>query len=388
MPKISPPHTERGENTGEHGRPKGVALFVTLLVVSLLVTVVIEANRKIRSAVVATAAVRDRYQLGWAAASGVEAAMAVLVADRNTSQVDSLQEDWADPEKLALLVEELPFEGVKLTLTITDELGKIQINALVRPPHGQEFNPAQRELWDRLLRPIVSQDETADINATTDMIHSAKDWLDSEDDDAITGLNGAESDYYQSLDPPYTCRNGPFEHIGELAMVKGFSRQLLYGMETVPGIAPYLTVYGGYPDPAGKTFSYTGKININTAPLPVLAALLPPDYEDLAQSIAAYREERDGTVFVNDLSAPNWYTNAPGCADIKIGPELITTSSDFFRIECSAMHDSQRRTVTVVVRREMDKKTNKWKCRIVSWEAGMGSPGAPPAPADAHGGSD
>ncbi len=49
------------------------------------------------------------------------------------------------------------------------------------------------------------------------IINSLKDWLDSGDDDAITGLSGAESDYYEGLEPPYSCKNGPMDNLGEVA---------------------------------------------------------------------------------------------------------------------------------------------------------------------------
>jgi len=74
------------------------------------------------------------------------------------------------------------------------------------------------------------------------IINSIKDWLDSGDDDAITGLSGAESAYYQDLDPPYPCRNGPFPHLGELALLKGVTAELF---ERYWGYIRSLTIYYG-----------------------------------------------------------------------------------------------------------------------------------------------
>ena len=71
------------------------------------------------------------------ASSGVHAAMALLVKDKGESNFDSLQEDWANPEKIDEILQEIPFDNGKLAVVITDELSKIQVNALVvsgQPP--------------------------------------------------------------------------------------------------------------------------------------------------------------------------------------------------------------------------------------------------------------
>jgi hypothetical protein len=70
---------------------------------------------------------------------------------------------------------------------------------------------------DQLLRlPLMTEDIAAAII----------DWRDQ--DDNVTPF-GAESDYYQSLQTPYTAKNAPFETVEELLLVRDFSRELLYG---------------------------------------------------------------------------------------------------------------------------------------------------------------
>jgi general secretion pathway protein K len=128
-----------------------------------------------------------------------------------------------------------------------------------------------------------------------------------------------------------------------------------------------MTIYGI--TSAGKnTFTYKGKININTAELPVLIALLPSENEDFALLIFNYRQETTDSKYINDLSDPAWYKNAPGCSDIQIDPGLITASSDLFRIESTATLNEMETTTVAVVRRENDKKTGKWMCRVLSWQ--------------------
>ena len=88
--------------------------------------------------------------------------MALLVKDRSESDFDSLQEDWANPEKIDEILQEISFEKGKLSVTIADELSKIQVNALVSFPESREFNPPQVMLWDRYLRLIGSEEQLKD----------------------------------------------------------------------------------------------------------------------------------------------------------------------------------------------------------------------------------
>ncbi len=440
---------------------QGIALVVTVAVCMLLVAVSLELNKKVRTTVFSSAAARDRVTLSYMASSGVHVGMMLLVADKNKDKEenrdekkwsDTIMEEWADTDIIADALANIPFEDGEVTLEISDELGKIQINALVDYPKGREFNVNQKQLWDRFLRPIVSLDEESDLNATADIINSVKDWLDFGDDDAITGLNGAESEYYEGLDPPYSCRNGPFTHLSELMLVKdikpeyfqaigGASLDALSGgaaqglagemikqftkvmtdddaaEESDPEdfgdmsmddlgvsseISDFMTVFGRTQvDPTKKvedrSFTYEGKVNINTAGMPVLAAILPTGQEYLAASIYTYRQwdgtdttglvstlnfiQQSGNLPQNigsipagppDFTKDDWYKNAPGWpSGQKIDANLITKTSNFFRIESTAFLNEMQMTIIAVVQREEIKNDNykkKWQCKVLSWE--------------------
>lgn len=349
---------------------RGMALLITLGIISVLVITAIELNRRARYALASAAATRDRLALVEMAASGINAGMALLAEDKYNdppSGLDSILEDWADPEILEQLADEIPFDRGKLTLRITDELGKIQVNTLVKFPGGVDANNPQMFFWERFLRLIVSADDAlTDIEPKT-IIDATKDWLDSKDDDAITGLNGAESDYYEGLDPPYACKNGPMDDIEELVLIKGISSELYYGLEGMFGISNYMTTTFG-PLSSGADGYYQGKININTAELPVIAALLPSGTEILAPEIFAYREMLEDLEVTVDLSNPKWYKNAPGCSDIDIDANLITTFSDFFQIQSNAAIENFSMTVTAVVQRMKSEESGKYVCKVLSWK--------------------
>jgi general secretion pathway protein K len=354
-------------------RQRGLAVVMAVAVVLLITTAALELHLTERTSLLNAAGMRDRITLEQMSASGINLAMAVLVKDRLDSESDSLQEDWADPETMATLVDELQFEKGKLDVKISDELAKIQINALVQFPEGTDFNKKQHQLWERFAGNLLTAyellgDDTVDMQETdaATIIDSVKDWLD-KDDDILTGLNSAESDYYQGLDPPYDCKNGPFDDISEVRLVKGITPELFNGIAGLGGLSNYITVYGSTTVDNNK-FSFPGKININTAELPVLKLLLPSESEDLAEMLIEYREAVSGTQYTNNVTNINWYKNVPGFGSINLDPDLITVSSDTFRIVATAVMGDVRTVTTAVVQRERESDSSPWVCKVLNWK--------------------
>lgn len=90
------------------------------------------------------------------------------------------------------------------------------------------------------------------------------DWRDTDD---TAAANGAESQIYSMLHPPYSCKNTNFETAEELRLLSGASMELLVGEDLNrngvldpdeyevnrngtldPGLLEYLTVYGREPN--------------------------------------------------------------------------------------------------------------------------------------------
>ena len=346
---------------------RGIALLITISVTTILVAAALEYNRRARFAVISTAAARDQLTLSYMASSGVQIAMALLVKDKLESNFDALNEDWANPEKIDELIQEIPFEAGKLTITIIDELSKIQVNALVQFPDSRQFNPAQVMLWDQFLRYIRDEEDLQDDSDPVAIVNSVKDWLDSGDDEATTGLSGAESSYYEDLEPPYASRNGPMQDLNELLLIKGITPQIFNDSQDAPGLESLMTVYGMTAG-AGTDFSWPGRININTADEPVLAALLGLENQDLAQAIVEYRQEAAADKDSHDLSNPRWYNEIAGLGDVAINANLVTTASDIFRIESEASNNANKISVITVVQRVQNPESSKWTCKVLSWK--------------------
>lgn len=180
-------------------------------------------------------------------------------------------------------------------------------------------------LW-RLLRaePFLVEDGDA-----RGIIDSLIDWMDSGDGDGEEEY-GAENNYYRSLDPPYSCKNGPVESIDELLLVKGITSELLYGTDERPPLAPLLTAWDS-----------DGKININTADALLLQSLNQGMDRETAEAMISYREDENNR---EQLATTGWYKNVPSFpGDIELQQDLIKTVSTFFTIEATAGFEVQKK---------------------------------------------
>ena len=183
-----------------------------------------------------------------------------------------------------VLAEEASEPDAEIFIAIEPEPARWNLNKLARAGFGDNADL----IWSRILTVAGVPDEDQ-----SELVDSFYDWVD---DDSITvSSEGAESDYYEALTPPYTCKNGPLDTVGELAYIKGFNRNggvLLKGgvwnpedhedrQISVSGIEHLFSLYG------------SGKINVNAASREVL--LTVPCLEDADGLIVdTILEEREG----------------------------------------------------------------------------------------------
>lgn len=334
----------------------GIALVVSLLAISFLVAVTVQlltsTDLQMNGAVTHSETVRMEAALF----SGLSVARAALAADLESDLYDTLHDSWAtiDTEKLAGAA-----GAGGLSVVVTDLSGRLPVNALVQPlnqspgQRGREgANPREleqkyRQVWQRFLTSgkfaLEGEDEAAAL------IDAMVDWLDSEDDDQEEE-NGAENGYYQSLDPSYSCKNGKIEYIEELLLIKGMSRELLFGDEEHAGIIQYLTIG-----------SEKSKINLNTAPMEVLLALHPEVTEEQVQDLFAYREDEANREL---LKSKDWYKNVSGFGDVDLDGDLISTDSSRFEITVTATVGQHTRVGTGILVRDANDKSQT----LEQWE--------------------
>jgi type II secretory pathway component PulK len=112
----------------------------------------------------------------------------------------------------------------------------------------------------------------AEADVITDSIG---DWKDPDD---FARAYGAESEYYMSLDPPYYPRNGPFAVPEELLMVQGVTPLIFYGKKGLSDTGEPVEYYGLQKYFTTFSSGRESRINIKSAPIPVLAAIPGLDY--------------------------------------------------------------------------------------------------------------
>ena len=327
MPKWSP-----------YKNQKGFALILTLLIISMIVVVTLQFNRSVWSGLYGSGNFKEAARLHLVARSGFECAVTVLSEDAKENEIDTLLEPWAKSRELSLQSTAL-FEKGHFMVEISDLRGKIPINQLI--DDKGEWRPAQKGLFERFL---LSKPFGLDPDEVSVLMDFIKDWLDP--DDEITRF-GVESGYYQGLDPPYSCDNGALTSLDRLTLIKGMSKELVYGTKEKEGIISYLSPFGD------------GKININTAGPLILQALSAEMTEEMAKDMIAYREDP-----LNDLSDPKWYQKVSGMDHIVFDADLVTTSSNYFEIQSTGILENMEQRLTVQVFRDPGKSI-----QVLQWKA-------------------
>ncbi len=273
-----------------------MALVLTLLVLVLLVTAVLEFDRSTRTMLKAAGNFRDGMKAFHLATSGIAAAQALLKDDlvRHGGR-DDLTELWATP------LPPYPLGDGTVAVAIQDEWGKINVNALVTPSGTKPSVPLQIEQLKRLFR--LKGLDPAPVDAIVD-------WLDRDD---IEEPSGAESAYYERLDRPYRCRNGRMDTLAELHLVKGITD------EVYRAISPYLTVS-----------TSDERININTADPLVLQTLPVQDRDGVAFPLDAEQVEK--IVAARPFAANGDLSKVSGMTSAVVSqllPRIAVTSSSF-----------------------------------------------------------
>lgn len=300
---------------------KGIALVITLLVLTLLIVLILEFNSGMRIEARAAANFRDDIKAYYLARSGVTFAMAVLEDDDKTDQnYDALDELWS--QKLP----QIPVGDGFVTVAITDEDSKINVNKM-----STGFTPVTSENMRVLMGRFLKQ-----LELEEDIANAITDWTDQDDHERMPG--GAESNYYGSLEDSYEVKNKPFDSLQELRLVKGLEG------ETYNKLNKFFTVHSD------------GWININTAGKEVLMSLSDNLPGEVADEIIAFRGENP---FLAKLDIKN---NISISEDVynEIG-KFIDVKSNYFSIVSSGTVNQSQKTIRAEIMRQNN------KAKIVYW---------------------
>lgn len=259
----------------------GIALFLVLWVLMLLSVIVGEFCSAMRTEVNITRNFKEQTQALYFAEAGLNRAIAELLKNGGrpmpvpAENPDGTTEEDQIRWRINSSIGPIPFAEGGFEIRIENESGKVNLNRAGRP----------------LLRLMLSSFELTDTEKDV-IVDSILDWRDADD---LHQLNGAENDYYRQLLQPYDCKNGDFDSVAELLLVRGVSKELFHGgLKFIISVAQKSEVRITTRR-RGKTkdsrFNYD-RINLNAAS-PRMLLSLPQMTEELAQSIIEYRQEGD-----------------------------------------------------------------------------------------------
>lgn len=251
---------------------RGIALL-TILVMVALATILAATIAKRQTNTSENTGYLMRQDQSLLYAKSAEAFFSeLLIQDSdNGGNIDHLQENWAKP------MPAFPVEDGFISGRLLDESGKFNLNNLLKADGS--VDDSARRWFEKLLQRV---------GLPAELSQAVIDWQDA--DDETTGAMGAESNYYQGLDPSYLASNTRFHQVEELKLVRGFEGKN-YDL-----IAPYVTA-----------LPEATKINMNTA-APLLLASIDPklDVKTLEQELKAKQAELTYFNSVEDL----WKLNA------------------------------------------------------------------------------
>jgi general secretion pathway protein K len=322
---------------------QGSALIIVLWIVIILSIIVSSFSFEAHIQSRITSFYRKRDKADAIALSGIQVARLLIakskkinpsLSDEEVVSMSIEKEDdiwFPDAKDLAMnnsVVVEQAIAGGTLRLSITSERSRRNVNKL------------KEDDWERIFE-LTNVPE----DMWPELIDSFADWTDK---DGISKIDGGESDdYYMTLDEPYEARNGDLDSVGELLLIKGFSKALVYGgvmPDSEDDIEP--VVFGGFADML--TVYGDGKVDVNTADSRVLMTL--PEVDELvAGSIV---EERDG-FFSDDeeIEAEPFKDESDFLARLELPNSVksyITTASGTYRITSEGTMGNVTRSVWCV----------------------------------------
>lgn len=343
---------------------KASILIISLWILAILSMFAIGIGHKLSLQVRLLDNHLDSVRAFYIAEAGIKRAIAESQKQpQNAIYSDSFNQPWLNNEAVFKDVEfgdgRYTVESVDIAglYGMSDEQGRININTA---------------LFD-VLKALLKE-EVADEEAAGGIAAAIIDWRDEDnevfqDPDTKTWI-GAEDAYYQIQDPPYKCKNSRFDTVEEMLLVRGVTPEIFYG------IIKFITVYGN------------SAVNINTAPKPVLIAVLSHQLanyegkqdiynEQLAEYIVNFRQEptgkSTGKYFVVNVAANDPVKTRNICAqnddledqDInqlwnKLGglqqSGIMDVTSSTFRVNSAAEVKGIERAIEAVVEFSEDSK--------------------------------
>lgn len=236
----------------------GAAFILVIWIVVMLLVIVGEFSSTMRTELKITSNFKEEEEAYQLALAGFEQAKAEIMSVPDDAYV-YFDEDGAlsfqvrkgalneGADENLIFDRDSQFGKGSFKYTIIDESGKLNLNA------------ASVNQLRYIIENSGVETEISDI-----IVDSIIDWRDPND---LHMLNGAEEEYYRSLPVPYSCKDGLFDSVEELMLVRGVTEEIFFGSGAVggekvyAGIKDHFTVWG------------TNEINLSTSSSTVIESV-------------------------------------------------------------------------------------------------------------------
>lgn len=252
----------------------------------------------------------------------------------------------------------IPLGGGTVTLSLSEESGKLNVNRLVRMFEDQT-DEKHMEYFQRM---------SVALGIPADLWHAVVDYIDENN---TPMPRGAERDEYERLIPPRRIKNGRMQAVEELMFIPGFDARLLYddlrSQDRIRNtstaslsdiekaaitpqdyiLANNITTYLVY-----NADTSTDLININSAPYHVILSLSEFMTPVAARKILTERIKRNGRFkSIDELATfPELQIATSGTSNLfKELAFRITTQNQIYKIVADASIDSQTAQVMGVL---------------------------------------
>lgn len=323
---------------------RGIALFLVLWVLTLLSVIAGEFCFAMRAEVNTTRNAKEKTKAYYLALAGINLGIEETLAnDGNPNPMvnrDGEKKGEADWWRVNADIPPFPYKDGYFKIKIDNESGKIDLNQVEKP----------------LIMVMLDRFELTDLEKNT-IADSILDWRDKDD---LHRLQGAENDYYQSLDPAYFSKDADFDSVEELLRVRGVTEGVYHAL-----LKHVFTVNMPEalhpPKRTEKNSKKKGieKINMNAASKHVLLSL-PGMSEESATAVIDYRKEKDFfsiAELIPVIGMDNY---------VKISPYIALKSSPFYVFHSVGRVEGSRASHYLKALVEVD-ITSKQKYRIVKW---------------------
>jgi len=235
----------------------------------------------------------------------------VLKEDKQKTQIDTLNEDWA------MKLPPIPIEGGVISGSVEDLQGRFNLNNLAEDGSKGKPDSAQVKILQSILQQVSFAEEKIQISPAVP--NRVADWIDAN----LNSLaDGAEDLDYLSLiapDVPYRAANRLMASPSELAAIAGLS---------LADVAALLPLVATLPESGTQ-------VNVNTAPEMVLMSLNEDITPRIASELAEYRLDtpfEDVGSFVKKLKDDYDI----GTTQHPFDSTLVSVSSEYFLVTSDA----------------------------------------------------